>query len=233
MADANNRQNSGETAPETGAETINLFTQAITEGTHWYLALLEAIGRWQTSEEEYNGRKYQYLIAQEAFDWLLLAERLCDAAGELIPQDEKIDLLFHGTPPLNLTAEEFRKLIGKSKYHQYLNFFYGIVIEEVLLLTVCEEVRKERHALGSNKEQAYENEAYQRIYGGNNKDELLKEFRREKGYPQRKSTNLTEMNEFTYWRFQYRLRFSDKARIASDTKKALSKLKQLRPPHIQ
>ena len=29
------------------------------------------------------------------------------------------------------------------------------------------------------------------------------------------------MKEFSYWRFKYRLQHCDKARIASDTKKAL------------
>ena len=50
---------------------------------------------------------------------------------------------------------------------------------------------------------------------------LLRQFRREKGYPHRKSINLTEQKEFTYWLFQYRLKHCDKARVASDTKKAL------------
>jgi hypothetical protein len=39
---------------------------------------------------------------------------------------------------------------------------------------------------------------------------------------------LNELNEFTYWLFKHRLGNSDKARIASDTKKALLFLNQLR-----
>jgi hypothetical protein len=37
---------------------------------------------------------------------------------------------------------------------------------------------------------------------------------------------LTELKEFTYWLFKYRLRQSDKAKVASDTKKALGQLKR-------
>ena len=37
---------------------------------------------------------------------------------------------------------------------------------------------------------------------------------------------LVELKEFTYWLFKYRLNNSDKARIASDTKKALRELER-------
>jgi len=66
-------------------------------------------------------------------------------------------------------------------------------------------------------------EVYRRIYGAT-RAVLLKRFRREKGYPHLKSISLTELKEFTYWLFKYRLKQCDKARIASDTKKALQQL---------
>ena len=103
------------------AEAIRHFKQAIASGRHWYFALLEAMGLWGSAEEEHNGRYYRYLIAGEAFDWLLLAERLCEAVDDLLPSDEKGALLFHGKPPFNLSADEAKELIGSSKYHQYLN----------------------------------------------------------------------------------------------------------------
>ena len=205
------------------AEVIRHLEQAIISGKHWYIALLEAIGLWTTAEETRNGRTYRYLIDDEAFDWLLLAERLCQTVDSLLPDDEWTDLLFHGKPPLNLTTDKFKELIGSTKYHQYLNYFYGITVEEALILAVREEVRKEKRILGFNKEPDYGNEVYQRIYGAT-KAVLLKHFRREKGYRQLKSISLTELREFTYWLFKYRLKQCDKARVASDTKKALNQL---------
>ncbi len=204
------------------AEAIRHLEQSIIGGQHWYIALLEAIGLWTTAEETYNGRTYHYLIDGEAFDWLLLAERLCQTVDGLLPDDEQADLLFHGKPPLDLT-NKFKELIGSTKYHQYLNYFYGITAEEALILAVREEVRKERWTLGLNKELDYDNEVYRRIYGAT-KAVLLKRFRREKGYRQLKSTSLTELKEFTYWLFTYRLKQCNKARVASDTKKALQYL---------
>ena len=89
---------------------------------------------------------------------------------------------------------------------------------------VQEEVRKERWVSGRFKEQDTTNEAYRRIYGAT-EAVLLKHFRQNKGYPQLKSISLTELKEFTYWLFKYRLKQCDKARVASDTKKALKQLR--------
>jgi len=210
--------------PTANAEAIRHLGQGITGGKHWYLALLEAIGLWDTAEEAHNGRTYHYLIAGEAFDWLLLAERLCREVDGLLPDAEKSALLFYGQPPLDLPKEEFKKLIGGAKYRQHLNYFYGITVEEALILAVEEEVRKERRASGYYKEKDTTNDVYRRIYG-TTKAILLRQFRRNKGYPQLKSISLTELKEFTYWLFKHRLKQSDKAKVASDTKKALDWLK--------
>ena len=203
-------------------EAIRHLEQAILNGKHWYLALLEAIRLWTESEESYNGRHYRYIIDGESLDWLLLAERLCEAVDDLVPEDEKLALLFQGKPPIKLTKNRFKELIGGAKYRQYLNYFYGITVEEALILAVEAEVRKEWRISGYN-EHNVTNETYQRIYGAT-KATLLKRFRREKGYPQLRSIGLTELKEFTYWLFKYRLRNCDKARVASDTKKALEQL---------
>ncbi len=224
MVDLNNQLQPSQLTSTTDVEVIKYLEQAITSGKHWYIALLEAIGLWKATEETHNGRIYRYLIAGEAFDWLLLAERLCEAVDGLLPDDEQTALLFYGKPPLDLTIEKFKELIGSSKYHQYLNYFYGITTEEALIWAVQEEVRKERRILGLNKEHDYDNEAYRRIYGAT-RAVLLKHFRHEKGYPQLKSISLTELKEFTYWLFKYRLDHCDKARVASDTQKALTQLK--------
>ncbi len=216
--------NNSQLTPAGNAEAIRHLEQAIASGKHWYIALLEAIGLCDTAEETCHGRTYCYLIAGEAFDWLLLAERLCQAVNILLPDDEKIALLFYGEPPLNLPTEKFKELIGRVKYHQHLNYFYGITVEEALILAVQEEVRKERWVAGYFKEHDNTNEAYRRIYGAT-KAILIRHFRQDKGYPQLKSISLTELKEFTYWLFKYRLKQCDKARVASDTKKALEQLR--------
>ena len=230
MTDSIQQSSSSQLVPAGDKAAISHLKEAIDSGQHWYTALLEAIGLWTAAEETYDGRTYCYLIDGEAFDWLLLAERLCQAVDGLLPHDELADFLLHGKPPLDLADNRFKELIGSTKYHQYLNYFYGVTVEEALILAVREEVRKERRTLGLNKELDYDNEVYRRIYGAT-KAVLLNRFRREKGYRQLKSIGLTELKEFTYWLFKYRLKQCDKARVASDTKKALEQLNISRPSH--
>ena len=205
------------------AQAIQHLKGAIAEGKDWYVALLEAIKLWVSTEEDYNGRHYKYLIDNEAFDWLTLAERLCEEVDGLIPEKEQIDLLFFDRPPLELPKDEFKNLIGSAKYQAYLNYLYGIFVEQVLISAVTDEIRKRKRALGLNGDKGIVDEVYQRIYGAT-QEELLRYFRKERHYPQLKSIGLNELNEFTYWLFKYRIKKCDKSCVASDTKKALMKL---------
>lgn len=205
------------------AEAINHLKQAVANGKHWFIALLEAMGLWSSPEEDYNGRIHRYLIDGEAFDWLSLAERLCLEIDGLIPEEEKVALLFAGKSPIPLTKEEFKNLIGVVKYRAYLNFLYGVVVEEALHLAVEEEVRKDWGTHIFCREKGIHDEVYWRIYGSNVAS-LLSQFRTIKGYLQRVPLSLNERKEFTYWLFKFRLKQCDKARVASDTKKALAQL---------
>jgi hypothetical protein len=201
------------------ARAIEHLKQAVASGKHWYIALLEAIKLWKSPEEDYHGQHLRYLIDGEAFDWLLLAERLSNEISEAIPEKERINLLFFDLPPLELTREEFKKLIGTVKYRAYLNYLYGVLVEENLIAAVVDEIRKERLTSGSNKHEDILDKAYRRIYR-DSQQSLLDTFRKEKRYPKRKSVTLGELKEFTYWLFKYRIKRCDKSRVASDTKKA-------------
>jgi hypothetical protein len=212
--------------PISNAEAaINHFRQSLASGKHWYQALLETIGLWTDESETVQGHEYHYLIEGEAFDWLLLAERICDTVDGQVPEEEKYALLFQGKPPIEIDAEEFKRLIGPVKHHKYLNFFYGITVEEALVQTVREEVRKERHANCWTSRQGEDDEVFARVYGEPH-SVLLKQFRKEKHYYQFPTSNLTEMKHFTYWCFKYRVRVCEKAKVASDTHKALEWLRR-------
>ena len=226
MDNAFRDQTNNDTAPVCNSEAaIRHFQEGLASGKHWYISLLEAIGLWTDETEEVQGQRYRYLIDGEAFDWLLLAERICDTADGKVPEDEKYDLLFKGKPPLDLTAGEFKQLIGDSKYHQYLNYFYGITVEEALLQAVREELRKERLANIWSHRGDEEEEVFTRIYGST-RSALLKQFRKARKYHQHTTRYLTQWKEFTYWSFKYRVKECEKAKVASDTHKALEWLKK-------
>lgn len=205
---------------EADRAAIEHLKQAIADGKDWFTALLEAIGLWSSASEIYRGRLYQYLINGEAFDWLLLAERLCDEVDGFIPDEEKLALLFAAKPPHEPSVDKVRELIGEAKYHGLLNYFYGVVIEEALLQSTQEEIYKELKGLGITNGNDTESEAYRRIYGSD-WETLLEQFKREKNRSKNDWLGLTEQKEFTYWLFKYRLKCCERAKVASDTKRAL------------
>ena len=207
-------------------QAIQALKTGVAEGRNWCVALLAAVRLWSSPEEDYRGRHYQYLIDNEAFDWLALTERLCEELDGLIPEEDRANLLFFGIPPVALSKDQFKSLIGPSKYRAHLNYFYGILVERFLLVSVIEEMRKKQTVLGLSNDNGVVDEAYQRIYGAA-KSVLLRQFRRERHYPHRRSIRLSELNEFTYWLFKYRVKTRDKSLVASDTKKGLAKLHEL------
>jgi hypothetical protein len=217
------KQQNSETQPEVAFqdyEALLHFQTAIAAGKHWYISLLETINLWKSSDEIYQGRHYRYILDDAALDYLLLAERICDAANGKIPDSERMSLLLHNQPPVEVSREQFHVIIGDLRYHQYLNYFYGVTIERALILAVQAEVRKERRGAGLAKEEDTNSEAYKRVYG-DTETNLLAIFRKEKHYRKLKSVSLDELKEFTFWLFKFRLAHSEKPKVASDTKKAL------------
>jgi hypothetical protein len=210
----------------TAAGVLAELRRAVTDGQSWFVALLQAIAQWPLPEETVGDRCYRYLVGGEAFDWLLLAERMCETLDGLLPVEEQEALLFFGRPPLDITEQEFRRLIGHAKYRAHLNYLYGVIVEEVLQLVVEEDLRKEQLSRVWEKHLPPDAEAFQHIYGRGQQD-LLREFRQERRLSEAEDLSLAEAQEFTYWLFKHRLRWCDPARVASDTRRALAKLRYL------
>ena len=215
------------TTPDAGA----YFREQLAAGAPWHRALLEAMGRWTLPEETWRGRRYKYIVGREAFDWLLLAERLCAEAGDAIPLEEMEMLLFHGILPEPVEGDELRSLLGASKHQGYLNYHYGIVLEEALQLAAEEKIRKRHTArgyveTGTGSEELVE-DAFRHLYN-DSRSNLLDEFRRSARLAQRSSLSLTDLKEFTYWLHKRRVNYWDPARVASDTRLAIGRLEALR-----
>jgi len=222
---ARRRKSQAEKNISTDIESVRYLRDSIAGGKHWFTALLESIALWTLLEETYKDRQYRYLIGGEAFDWLLLAERLLSEVEVLVPKEQVVDLLFHSRLPVQMSDEEFKGLIGASKYSAQLNYFYGVTVEEALVLAVEGEVRKEQTARGISEGEEVGDEVCRRLYGAS-RHALLVKFRKEKGYARGSSIQFHEMKEFTYWLFKFRVNNSDKARIASDTTKGLKELER-------
>ena len=224
----------GRTEPEAALalaedEAVKHMKDGVRAGRDWHTTLLEAIGMWTLPQEEFQGRHFRYLLHGEALDWLLLAERLCCELDGLVPAHEKEQLLLSGRLPSGVGDEEFRDLIGYSKYRAFLNYHYGVLVEQALQLAVEEEVRKQHIAKGYQDSEDLEEQAFYRIYE-DTRTKLAAEFLKERGAVGRKSFSLTEMKEFNYWLFKRRCKMWDPARVASDTRKGLDRLRLLWAP---
>ena len=196
----------------------------------WFDAMLDCISEWEVPREMVDGREYVYLIEHEAFDWLLLAERICDSAPPgLLPLNEVEDLLIEESPPVVLSEAEFQERLGTAKYWAHLNFLYGVRVEQALHLAIERVLQKERSGLSfSHTRQELDSDVFGRIYGARQAD-LLRDYRatfnRDHADPER--IEHAEWQAFTYWLFRRRLERQDPARVASDTRQGLEMLYEL------
>ena len=195
-------------------------------GRDWPSALLEALSIWTTPNETYRRRRFEYFIGGEAFDWVLLAERLFLEVGKLVPMSEREDLLYAGRFPASFPKSSFKDLLGVDKYRGALNFYYGVTVEESLQLAVETEAMKRQASNGVRYKDDFSDEVFTSLYRAK-EIELLELFREETGEPAGESTGLSEHKAFTYWLFKRRVYVSDKARVASDTKKGLDQLRSM------
>ncbi len=209
---------------------LDRFRADLENGTPWFDALMDAIAAWETPVERVDDREYRYLVGGEAFDWLLLAERLIEQAGDAVTPAEAQALLFHGRAPgpgeRRIEDDQLRRLIGETKHRAHLNFVYGVTTEEALQHAAELQIAKERSHV-SIRDARDGDEArdavFERIYG-HPRTELLAEFRTDAGLPHQPVMSLAELREFTYWLFKYRVKNSEPARVASDTRRALAQL---------
>ncbi len=216
-------------AAETDIDPVAHFTAELDAGAPWFEAMMQAIALWEQPQERVGEREYRYLIGGEAFDWLLLAERLATAAP--IPEAELERLLFDGVPPGSVTATSIddarlRELIGDAKHRAHLNYVYGVTVEEALQYAAELDIAKEAGNVAMHdprEPDAPTDPVYERIYGRPRAD-LVAEFRDEQHLPHGETASLMELREFMYWLFKYRVNNQEPARVASDTRKALAQL---------
>lgn len=207
-------------------QIVAAFRHAVRSGEQdWFFSLMAAVRAWPLPAETVGEREYRYLVGGEAFDWLLLAERLLEEVDDVIPAEEAEALLFAERLPMDVTEADFQQLLG-AKYKAHLNFVYGVRVEGALRIAVSEEVCKEHSGSRVWENGRADEEAFARIYDRPH-DDLLAEFRAAAGITDPEWLSLAELSEWHYWLFQYRVRNCDPARVASDTRKGLAYLQRL------
>ena len=202
--------------------------------TDWRTAVLEAIGRWPLASEVVDGERYDYLLAGEAFDWKLLAQRIRTRLQGTIPEDEWGSWIGSPVPFGGLEEAEFTRVLGVEKHRAHLSYFYGVTVEQALQTAVGEEIAKRRVAGGRAPNQESRENAFPRLYGSSQMV-LWHDFVASKKSEDSDNhdhlngeASLNVMDDFTYWLFKKRMGRADPARVASDTRKGLAQLERMR-----
>ena len=216
---------------------VELEMNLVARPVEWKQLVLETIGLWPESFEVVEGEPLAYLLGGEAFDWRLLAGRILSHLENGPPTEEWHEWL--DTPDLfgGFGEPEFMRKLGVDKSRASLNFFYGVTVEQGLVVAAREEIAKRRVASGRSPSDDRCDEVYQRLYG-NDHEGLWDEFCAETGLLETTGADLKPARQslghgdsFTYWLFKRRMERLDPARVASDTRKGLAQLEKMLRSH--
>ena len=95
------------------------------------------------------------------------------------------------------------------------NFYYGIIIENLIYHYKILEYQKNTIVVEDNDQRFYE-EIYNKPI-----EVLYEKFYKEKKTINKNKLNFHELKLFSYWLFKYRLKHSDKTKMAHETNTAL------------
>lgn len=200
----------------------------------WKLTVLEAIADWPLANEDVGGEQFEYLIGGEAFNWQLLAQRLLGECDSTISDETLWEWLSDPVLFAGFEEPDFMRAVGVDKFRAHLSYFYGVTVEQSLLVAVEEEVTHRRVGNGRPLSDHSLELAYEMLYG-DAREQLWEVFKLETGvqaardgWRHRDEHSLGSEDAFTYWLFKLRMARSDPAKIASDTRKGLGKLERMR-----
>jgi hypothetical protein len=199
---------------------IKELKNKIENGINWEKAVVDCISVWNINEEFYRGYKYKYWIDNEAFDWMTLTERLGSAIKSYLNKKNYHELIFTGLLPNKSSYEYMKKVIPKNKLSQMRNFYYGIIIEDLIY------IQKTQQYLKKSLYETNEYDGYEEIYG-KNVNLLFQQFAKNIKFAKQNTINLYTYKEFIYWLFKFRIKTADKTKVASDTNLSIKLAKNI------
>ena len=113
-----------------------------------------------------------------------------------------------------------KKVISKNKLSQMRNFYYGIIIEDLIY------IQKSQQYLKNSRYTTNEYDGYEEIYG-KNINLLFQQFAKITKFTNQTKINLYTYKEFIYWLFKFRIKNSDKTKVASDTNLSIKLAKNI------
>ena len=100
------------------------------------------------------------------------------------------------------------------------NFYYGIIIEDLIY------IQKSQQYLKNSIYTTNEYDGYEEIYG-KNINLLFQQFAKITKFTNQTKINLYTYKEFIYWLFKFRIKNSDKTKVASDTNLSIKLAKNI------
>ncbi len=134
----------------------------------WKFTVLEAIADWPLANEDVGGETFEYLIGGEAFNWRLLAQRLLGECGSVIPDETLWEWLSDSVLFAGFEEPDFMRAVGVDKFRAHLSYFYGVTVEQSLLVAVEEEVTHQRVGSGRQLSDGSLERAYALLYDPSN-----------------------------------------------------------------
>ena len=151
---------------------------------------------------------------------MTLTERLGSAIKSYLNKKNYHGLIFTGLLPNKSSYEYMKKVIPKNKLSQMRNFYYGIIIEDLIY------IQKTQQYLKKSLYETNEYDGYEEIYG-KNVNLLFQQFAKNIKFAKQNTINLYTYKEFIYWLFKFRIKTADKTKVASDTNLSIKLAKNI------
>ena len=236
---AQTQSSNGLHAESSRRQLVNrLSSNLIDQPANWQTAFIETVAAWPIENERIYGENFHYFIGGEAFNWKRLAERIATqiTEEERSPNlnGELIDWISTSGVFGGLDEQEFRRILGVDGWRAHLNYFYGVQIEQCLIVAVQTRIQKRRYSGGLPPSDDASDRAYLGLYEDTEQtlyDHFLAETADRLSDLIAESPDDTRTialeEEFTYWLFKRRIEYTLAPQIAAETKRGLEMMHRI------
>ncbi len=211
------------------------------EGFHddWHRAFIDVVAAWPIDEEASSDLEFHYLIGSEAFNWKRLAEciatRLAENGLSASMLSEVFEWIDSSGTFGGLSENEFRQALGVDGWRAHLNHFYGVYIEQCLIVAVQSRIQKRRFASGLPTSDDASEKAYLGLYEetenvlwGQFVDDNVERLADLVAVDVEDGRSIGLDEEFTYWLFKRRIDNTNAAQVAAETQRGLEVMSRMR-----
>ncbi len=201
------------------------------EPKDWQISILNEISNWDMNNKKQ--KDLEYLIFGEALDWKLLAEIISYNKNGFI--DDKLDRWLNFSDPLGgFSHLQIKEFTNQKVYDSIISFYYGVIVERSLIIDTQEKYYKKNIGAGIPPNENFCENVFTDLYNltySNLREDYNKNF--SINQDNKLSNFLYDENKFTYWLFKIRILNSQPEKLASDTKRGLDRLMNVKYNHFK